>query len=66
MESVNFEYLPIIKVNVLLFNNKITSKMISLSFQTYLTKLVNLREHSKIDSKMIVNQYELGHIYIFV
>jgi hypothetical protein len=43
------------KVNVLLFNNKITNKMIPLSFQTYLTKLVNLRERSKIDSKMIVN-----------
>jgi len=43
MESVNFEYLPIMKINVLLFNNKITSKMIPLSFQTYLTKLVNLR-----------------------
>ena len=55
MESVNFKYLPIIKVNVLLFNNKITSKMISLSFQTYLTKLVNLRERSKIDSRIIVN-----------
>ena len=56
MESVNFEYLPIMKVNVLLFNNKITNKMIPLSFQTYyLTKLVNLRERSKINSKMIVN-----------
>jgi hypothetical protein len=39
MESVNFEYLPIMKVNVLLFNNKITNKNDSSIFSNLFDKI---------------------------